>query len=286
MGYSTPAKTEKLASIHRMMIQGPSDSGKTSAVCRTWPQSPERKLYILEAPGERGDATIPRDHPSIAPYLWTADPMAKLSSSAVIQAVETVVWEILGEKYGAVESFCFDGFHKHYDYILDDSSNGQLFRGEKIGDPADPYVAASIYNRARKRASQFVQKVNASPVPNIVWTCWDGREADDPSKGFKGQSHIYPNLPGAAAKEFMGEFGLVVHSRILWGQRDPAYLKTAPGRRIAKWQIQPDGDVWGASVKAPLEVIDRLPMYCEQSYPVLATILADAWAASRAEGKK
>jgi hypothetical protein len=78
----------------------------------------------------------------------------------------------------------------------------------------------------------------------------------------------------------MGEFGVVVHSRILWGQRDPAFLKTAPDRRVAKWQLKPEGEVWGASIKAPIEVTDKLPNYCDQSYVVLKGLLEEAWAST------
>ena len=266
MPYSTPTDT-KTASIHRMMEQGPPNSGKTGAICRTWP----RPLHIVVAPGEQGDATIPRGVEGIYPYVWQADPVEKLASSTVVTAVETLVWDILGGKQGPVESFAFDGFHKYYGYVLDWMSGGSLFRGENLGNPEDPYSSARIYNRAREYARFFVQRVNASPVPNVVWTCWDGREADDPSKGFKSQTHIFPGLPGQAAKEFMGEFGLVVHTRILWGQRQPKGL--AP----AKWQLLPEGDVWGACVKAPADVIAKLPAYCEQSYPVLKKLLEAAW---------
>lgn len=264
MPYTTP--TTKIASITRMMIQGPPNSGKTNSVCQTWP----RPLHIQVAPGEYGDATIPRDQEGLVPHIWQDDVAGKLNSSVVLEAVETTAFEILGGKYGPVESFCFDGYHKYYGYVLDFVSGGALFKGEILGGDGDQWASARIYNRARERARWFVQKVNASPVPNIVWTCWDGREADEPGK--KGtSSHIFPNLPGAAAKEFMGEFGLVVHSRILWGQRQPHRL--AP----AKWQLIPEGEVWGASVKAPADVIARLPVYCEQSYTELQAILEKAW---------
>ena len=271
MGYSTPTDSI-LASIYRMLIQGPPNSNKTGSVCQTWPKSPEKKLHIQVMPGEHGDATIPRGDPSIVPYIWTVDPIEQLTSAAVIAAVEKQTWQILGRP--DIESFCIDGIHKFYDYYLDDVSGGQLFRGEKLGDPQDPYIGAAMFNRARKRFMEYVKRVNASPVTNVVWLCWDGREADDPTKGFKGQSHIFPNLPGAAAKEFMGEFGLVVHSRIQWGLRQPKSL--AP----AKWQLLPEGDVWGASVKAPAKVIKKLPAYCDQDYTVLKKLLEDAWQAS------
>ena len=264
MGYSTPTES-KLASIYRMLIQGPPNSNKTGSVCQTWP----RPLHIQVMPGELGDATIPRGHPDIFPYIWAQDPIEQLTSAAVIAAVEKQTWGILSTP--GIETFCPDGCHKLYDYYLDDVSGGQLFRGEKLGSETDPYVGANMYNRARKRFMQYVKRVNASPVKHVVWLCWDGREADDPSKGFKGQSHIFPNLPGAAAKEFMGEFGLVVHSRIQWGLRPPK------GRAPAKWQLLPEGDVWGASVKAPIEVIEKLPALCDQDYAILKKLLEDAW---------
>ena len=265
-----------------MLIHGQAGSGKTSAVCETWPKSSERKLHIAVAPGEQGAATIPQGHPAVAPYLLELDEGERLDSGLVVRLIEDTVFNILGGKFGPVGSFCFDGFHKYYGFILDNVSNGALFKGDlgKEAD-ADPYASARMYNRARERARSFVGKVNASPVPNIVWTCWDGREADDPTKGFKSKTHIFPGLPGQAAKEFVGEFGLVVHSRIYWDQRDPAFIKTAPSRRIAKWQIKPEGDVWGAMTKAPIAVMDRLPDYCEQDYNVLKKILDDAWAAAR-----
>ena len=265
MGYSTPTDS-KIASIHRMLIQGPPNSGKTHSVCQTWP----RPLHIVVAPGEKGDATIPLGIEGIVPHIWMDDPIEKMASGAIVKAVEELVWNILGGKHGPVASFCFDGFHKYYGYVLDWISGGALFKGEELGGGGDQWASARIYNRAREHTRYFVQRVNASPVENAVWLCWDGKEADDPGK--KGSAfHIFPNLPGAAAKEFMGEFGIVVHSRIQWGMRQPK--SPAP----AKWQLIPEGDVWGAAIKAPIQVIEKLPVYCDQSYVVLKKLLEDAW---------
>lgn len=288
MGYLTPTDS-KLASIHRMMIQGPPNSGKTSSVCETWP----RPLHIVVAPGEKGDATIPRGVDGVFPYVWEEGPIDRLSSGKVVNEVEALINNILGGKFGPVATLCFDGFHKLYGYILDEKSGGQLFRGEELGGETksgekDQYSSARMYNRAREHARHIVQQANAAPCPNIVWLCWDGREADDPTKGFKSQTHVFPGLPGQAAKEFMGEFGLVVHSRINWGKRAVVAPKDAPEgvlatnvqRFEAKWQLLPEGDVWGACVKAPLAVIERLPSYCNQNYTTLKTILEDAWKSS------
>ena len=263
-----------LVAVHRMLIQGPPNSGKTHSVCATWP----RPLHIVVAPGEVGDATIPRGVEGIYPYVWEEQQTGiKTSSQDTLAQVETLMWEIIGGKYGPVESLCFDGFHKHYGYILDWISGGALFKGEALGSSEDPYASARMYNRAREYARYFVQRVNRSLIPNVVWICWDGREADDPTKGFKSQSHVFPGLPGQAAKEFMGEFSLTVHARILWAQRQPKGL--AP----AKWQLLPEGDVWGAVVKAPAAVIAELPVYCDQSYKVLKQVLEAAYAKAQAK---
>ena len=274
MGFSTPTHS-KLATIHRMMIQGPPNSGKTSSVCRTWP----RPLAILSSPGEKGDATIPRGVDGITSFIWEDDPVSKTSSRMVIDQVETLTWEILGGKHGQFKSFCFDGYHKFYDYWLDWISGGALFGGKEIGEGGDQWTPSRLYNRTRQAARYFTQRVNMSPIENIVWTCWDGKESDEPGK--KGaQSHIFPNLPGQAAKEFMGEFGLVVHSRIKWGERQPQ------GRAPAKWQLKPEGEVWGASVKVPIEVWDKLPIYIDQSYTALQETLEKAWQLSQTKEAK
>lgn len=269
MAYKTP-KTTEVGSVRRVLIQGPPNSGKTSAVARTWP----RPLHIQVYPGERGDATVPRGVEGIYPYIWEDDPTSKLASSLVVQQVETLTFEILGGKYGECRSFCGDGFHKYYMYVLDMVSGGQLFRGEQLGTESDTWSSARIYNRAREHFRYYIQRINASPVENVVFTCWDGREADKP--GVKGSPmHIFPNLPGAAAKEIMGEFGVVVYSIIEWNMRQPKGL--AP----AKWQLIPEGEVWGAAIKAPIEVIRQLPVYCEQSFTVLQKTLEDAWKTSQ-----
>lgn len=269
MGYTTPTTSNKLASIHRMLAQGPPNSGKTGTFCQTWPEP----AHILVAPGERGDATVPRGKPGLTPYIWEESPIEKMASSVVVAEVEALTFKILGSP--DVRSFCFDGLHKYYGYVLDWISGGSLFKGENIGNPEDPYLSARIYNRTREHVRYFVQRINASPIENILFTCWDGREPDKASQGFKGTQHIYPNLPGAAAKEIMGEFGLVVYTTIEWGQRQPKGL--AP----SSFQLLPEGEVWGCCVKAPIEVIKHLPVRCAQSYPVLDKVLADAWAASQ-----
>ena len=108
----------------------------------------------------------------------------------------------------------------------------------------------------------------------MVYTCWDGREADEPGQK-TGPTHIYPNLPGKMAKDIMGEFGVVVYSVADWTTRQPGKLAKA------SWQLIPEGKVWGAAVKAPIEVAAKLPVRIDQSLPLLEHTLEAAWTASR-----
>ena len=262
MGYTTPTKSE-VVSAKRMMVMGAPNTFKTSAICQTWP----RPLHIQVYPGEKGNATIPLGVEGVIPYVWQDDPITKMSSSAVVAAVETLTFEILGAKHGEIRSFSGDGIHKYYAYILDWVTGGAFFRGEEF-EPR-------LYSKSHEHFRFYIQRVMASPVEYVVFTCWDGREADDPgTKG--GPSHIYPDLPGKMAKSIMGEFGIVVYSTADWAGRQPG--KLAKG----EWQLLPEGKVWGAAVKAPVEVVQRLPVKVPQSLPVLEQTLAGAWAASQA----
>ena len=73
------------------------------------------------------------------------------------------------------------------------------------------------------------------------------------------------------AKRIMGEFGVVVYAEVNWAMRMPG--KAAP----ATWQLIPEGKVWGAGIKAPLDVVLNLPVRVEQSYPKLVEALDTAW---------
>ena len=256
MGYSTPTKAEVI-SARRLLNMGPPNSGKSESLI-TWP----RPAHVLVSPGEQGDDTLPRGIEDFRLHLWEDDPISKTSSASIVTQVETLAWEILGGKHGPVTSFLFEGIHKYYDYILDWLTGGAYFKGEEF----EP----KLYARSHEHFKYFVQRVNASPVKYVAFTCWDGKEPDEPgTKG--GPSHVYPDLPGKMAKRIMGEFSVVVYSQVEWHMRQPG--KKAP----AYWQLIPEGKVWGAAVKAPYAVTQHLPVRVEQSLPALEAALEKAW---------
>mgnify|MGYP001571215047 CR=1 FL=1 len=261
MSYALPAdlKAAQIVSARRLLLMGPPNTFKTSAVVQTWP----RPLHVLVYPGEKGDATIPRNVEGVHPYVWTDDPVSKTSSSLIVAQVEALTWKILGGEYGEITSFCGDGIHKYYDFILDSITGGAFFKGEEF-EPR-------LYGRAHEHFKYYVNRINSSPVPYASFTCWDGREMDEAGQK-AGPSHIYPDLPGKMAKRIMGEFSVVIYSIADYAMRQPN--KPVP----AYWQLLPEGKVWGAAVKAPYEVVMKLPTKIPQSLVVLEDTLAKAYA--------
>ena len=257
MGYSLV--TEPLiVSPNRMLVMGPPNSGKTESG-KTWPRPTHHFFY----PGERGEATaIGNVAPDYKVYKWTLTDAEKMSSGAVVTAVETLTWEILGGKYGPVTSFIGDGIHKYYGFILDWITGGSFFKGEEFD--------TKLYARSHEHFIYYVQRIAASLTDNVAFLCWDGQEPDTPGQR-GGPSHTYPDFPGKMAKRIMGEFGVVVYAEVNWAMRMPG--KAAP----ATWQLIPEGKVWGAGIKVPLDVVLGLPIRIEQSFPKLVETLDTAW---------
>src|SRR5712691_3790568 len=103
MSYSTPTDSE-IISATRMLNQGPPNTGKSGSF-QTWPKPSQVQVY----PGEKGWATFPRGIEGFKAHLWSDDPVNKLSSHDVVQQVEQLTWEILGEKNGPITRFMGDG---------------------------------------------------------------------------------------------------------------------------------------------------------------------------------
>jgi AAA domain-containing protein len=269
MAYSTPTEAA-VVSVKRMLVIGVPNSGKTASLL-SWP----RPLHYQCYPGEKGDATMPRGLPDVTLHLWgEPDPENRLPSGTVVAEVEQRTWEVLGGKHGDIRSFAGDGLHKYASYVLDWISGGALFRGEEIGAGGDTWASARIYNRAREHVRHYMQRVMASPVEYVVFTAWSGAEADEP--GVKGTaSHVYPDLFGKLAKEVMGDFGMVVYSTMDWSTRQPG----KPAK--AEWQLLPEGKVWGAAIKAPLEIMLRLPVRIPQGLPNLQSAISKAMEAPK-----
>ena len=271
--FETPTKPEVLSARRMLLMAGP-NRGKTAIVCEQWP----RPLQIVSVPGEKGYDTIPRGVPGITPYIWKSDPTTKQSSYAIIQEVERTVLDICAGKKGPVQSLCIDGIHKYYDFVLDYVTGGLFFTAQASGKivrdqdgvEREEWFDPRVYGRAHERFKYFITQVNETSVPYIVWNCSDGREPD--IQGVKkSPTHVFPDLPGKMAKRVMGEFAVTIYQEM--------NLATALPKQRAKvtWQLIPEGDIWGAAIKAPIDVATKLPKVIEGNLKLLESTLEKAY---------
>ena len=238
--------------LTRILITGDPNSRKTTSLA-TFP----RPLHALIVPGEKGAAALPQEE-GITGYAWEQEDSVKLSPAGIVKAVNVLVAEIVGGKHGPVQTLAIDGFHKMYTWMLADITGGLSLTGDEF-EPR-------LYGRAHEEAMHFLTTINLSSVPYAVFTCWAGKEADNPELGSKGGSHVFPDLPGKMAKRIMGEFGVVLYAEV--GQA-PGPGKEPP----ATWQLQPEGKVWGAGVKCPPAIARTLPKRVPQDWTKLEALL-------------
>ena len=178
----------------RVLIAGGPNTGKTTSLV-TFPHDDKGGMHVLLYPGEKGGASVPQD-PYVKGYVWEVDPGKKLASAAIVTQVGKLTTEILAGKHGPCQTFAGDGLHKFIGYILDDVTGGAFFDGEEF--------EARLYGRAYQVFLDYLNDVTQSAVENVVFTAWDGSEADRAKKpGEKASdipSHTYPDLPGRLAK--------------------------------------------------------------------------------------
>lgn len=252
MPYTDPSKSidvwERRA--RRILINGPPNSGKTTSL-RTW----ERPLHVIVAPGEKGTETILRGLDGITLHSWEA-PAGAVNWIGELADLQKRTFEVLAGKYGPVTTIAVEGLHKLFPLFLN------VVTGGAYSDAKD--FEAKKYGPAGILFFAFVEKVCESGVKNAVFTCWDGLEKDDPDeKGANPSRHIFPELPGKAAKNVMGEFTVV-----LYATREGS----GPAAKYV-WQTQPFGRVWAAGAKMPLEIVKRLPLTLAQDWKVLEKVL-------------
>jgi hypothetical protein len=219
----------------------------------TWP----KPIAIQSYPGEKGTTSIPHGD-GIQAFVWDMEDITKDQDwSRIILETKQLTVELLAGKHGPIQTFAGDGLHKLYACYLHQATNGASARGEEF-DPR-------CYGSASTKFFQYLDLVMRSSVANVVFTVWDGPEKDDPDDK-KSDRHIFPELPGQAAKRVMGEFSVVLYAN-REGAGDAAKYT---------WQTKPGGKIWGSGVKAPLELAKKIPMKVEQNWSVLEKYLVGA----------
>ena len=236
----------------RVLISGAPNTRKTTA-CLTFP----KPIGILSFPGEKGYDTIPVDDPEIIPVIWQVDEGKKQDSHQVVKEIRDASGDFITGKHGPIQTFVGDGLHKFFEYIMDSVTDGAWFSGTEF----EPKMYALAY----REFTEYLSRVMHSRMPVVVFTTWDGSEADRPKKpGERAQdipTHTWPELPGKMAKRIVGEFSVVVHQSL---------RPTKPGEPPAAfWQTRPQGEVMGCGLKGPAEIIKRIPTFIPATYPDL-----------------
>ena len=248
----------------RVLINGAPNSGKSTSLL-TFPG----KRVIVSCPEERGYDVIPQNDPDTVSLMYEADQLTKNpTSTQVVEEVRKVILAVIRGEYGVVQTLAIEGLHKLHARILDDLSGGEFFGGAVTGgkDGMDPRT----YGGAERKLFEFLSLACHSTIPIVVFTAWDEHEAD--RKALPGENwnviptHKMPALYGKTATRIMGEFSVVVHA-------SKGKLTATDKEAVYRWQTKAQGDVWGCGIKAPVALVEKIPVFIPQHWPTLAGYL-------------
>jgi hypothetical protein len=291
MPYATP--TNPTERRRRVLIVGATGSGKTHAF-RTFPAP----AYVQIYPGEKGQDTLLKAdgspaEPSMIVRTWeNADPGKSgtvQTSTQVIEEVRKETIAALRGDYGPVSTFCGDGLHKLYGYVMDALSGGEFFAGspfktESRNDTAvvDPRIAS----QAERWLFDYLSLVCQSRrIQYAVFTTWDADKGTRRAKKMAdGSKEKWTEIPTAklpalysnAAGNILGEFGIVLHASSKWERQE---VLGADGKgtgkftrvRTFRWQTAADDEVASAAIKVPSEV--EIPKFVRADWRELAKYL-------------
>ncbi len=248
----------------RVLLFGAPNSWKTTSVIKTalYP------LTILSLPGETGWATIPAGVNGLTSFVWEEAAGDPVTADSVRREIEELTFQIIAGKHGEVKTLCLDGLHKLYPTYLNVATGGAYGRGEDF-EPAK-------YAKAHAMFERFVSRVLASPVPYIICTTWNAKEAD--VEGGK-VGHQWPDLPGRMAKLIVGMFSVVVFAKV-----DAPMGPT--GQAKGYWLLKPNSEVWGSSIKMDPRLVEKLPSTSPQDFRNLYKVVGAAEAELEAESAK
>mgnify|MGYP001587682817 FL=1 len=250
-----------LRASRRWLINGPPNSGKTGSV-----YTAKGPVIAITLPQEKGDASMPlttRDGKPIKSFKFDIDPAKEgVSWAQEVEAVRRLIREISAGKHGACSTLFLDGAHKLYDTIFKGNCGGSV---KNIEEKA----VGRKYGESHSDFQEFLDLANRSPVPYVIWTCWDGVKVDSEVDKVTKDSprSVYVGLPGAMGRKVMGEFSFVLHSFTM-GQ--------GTGKQF-KWRLEPQGDIESAGRKIRRDLVDRikLDMIQPQDFEAFDKVLTD-----------
>ena len=233
-----------LRASRRWLINGPPNSGKTGSI-----YTAKGPVMAITCPQEKGDATMPlktRDGHPVKHWKFDTDPNAQgVSWAQDIESVRRLIREIAAGKHGPCHTLFIDGAHKLYDSMFKANCGGSV---KNIEEKA----VGRKYGETHEDFQSVLDLANRSPIPCVIWTCWDGVKVDSEVDKVTKDSprSVYVGLPGAMGRKVMGEFSFVLHAHTL-GQ--------GTGKQY-KWRLEPQGDIESAGRKIRRDLIDRIKL--------------------------
>jgi hypothetical protein len=188
--------------------------------------------------------------------IWVDDTVDRRRPSAqILQEIHAATVKAMATP--GLKTLAIEGLHKLPGYMVDAVTNGDYFSGRDF-EPR-------LYGLAHRQFAEYTDMVCRSSVPIVVVTSWSAPEADKPGvKG--GPSHVWPDLIGKLAKQIVGEFDVTCAAVL-------SPVKPGEPELVGRWQLRPEGEVWGCGVKVDPERAKRIPTYIPNTYQALMAVL-------------
>ena len=241
--------------FRRVLINGGPHKGKTTSML-TFPGP----RHIIIVPGELGHSSIVEDEDTKKYYWEINTAMTRDKAKHLIMQLRNTILEIL--KLPKVVTIGLDGLHVLYQLIL--VSYGWPDDAVNFGENA----YGKGHNYARNDFVNIVRSISLSKADHFVASVYDGNEAIS-ADGRK--TAIFPDLPGAMAKQVMGLFPAVFHAETVGEGAEKLY----------KWRLQALGEVQGAGLHLPKAVRDSFPQVCNADWKEIEGFMNKAAEASQ-----
>ncbi len=253
--------------LRRVALMGPPNSWKSATLVSDTP-TPRR---IVSIPGEKGWETL-RQAPDTIVDVWELGDLSAASPHQVVREIDEHVNRVISDIVAKKDPTVFlglDGLHKLY---------GWIYKQERLNMESWPSAAKMGADTLDLRAYQYAHdgfqsrltKWLSSRVPYIWVTFWEGASKDDPADS-KSASHIFPDLPGQAARWIVGEFSAVLYHDVA---RVPIMVGGKPVVK-AEWVLRPEGKIWGVGIKGAPALMATLPARVPISFKGLAKLLGE-----------
>jgi len=266
----------------RILITGETGSGKTNSL-RTFP-GPK---FVMVYPGEKGQDTllqasgVPLDSDTTV-QVWqhadSKDGKPQLSSEIIEHARRATIDAI---RIPGIVTFCGDGLHKLYEYVMDALSGGEYFAGSPFQTATrdnNAVVDPRVASQAEHWISDYLSLISLSRIPYVVVTTWDKdtgiRKAKMQADGKKEKwtdipTHKMPALYSAASRKVLGEFGYQVHASVVEKRVDIGNGKFER-QRLYRWQTAPDAEVGACGIKIDSAIASTIPKFIGADWKELA----------------